>query len=71
MLGGQRECLALRGWERAAALGSLGLLAGRLSFREGACVEAWFAVGHDTRAFWFGGDRRRHLDWSLGSRLGR
>lgn len=53
------------------ALGSMGLLAVGLGFREGACVEAWFAVGHDTRAFGFSGDRRRHLDWTLGSRLER
>lgn len=40
-----------------------------LGFREGACVEARFAIGHNTRAFRFGGNRGRHLDRSLGSRL--
>lgn len=51
------------------ALGSLGLLAVGLGFRESACVEAWFAIGHNTRAFWFSGNGRRHFDWSLRSRL--
>lgn len=54
---------------RAAALGGVGLLAVGLGFREGACVEALFAIGNNNGAFWFAGDRGRYLDWSFGSRL--
>lgn len=68
LLGGQRQRLALRGREGAAALRRLGLLAVRLGLRERARVQARLAVGSAGRAFrWFGGNRRGHFDRRLGS----
>lgn len=55
--------MALRWGEWTTALDGVGLLTVGLGFGEGACVEGWLAIRHDSRTFRFGGDRRRHLDW--------